>query len=318
MFVKLNEKLIEKENKLIHEHDVARAAATMTKAGQDEVLFRKPDKRALKIKEGSPAGSLSNLSIATNRTDLTNRSSDSKKSFADMPIEYVSDCMSFDIMDLFDEQKESLSEMGVTLRSDDLSSLFESLYEFNTEKIKISGFPYLLVLESDKRIFVDLLLQKITSFISQKFNVNRKRLIQATKLKLSLPLGQVVKQVEPDFTIFEKVRCSKKHFLAVVECKDTCIDEAVKQGVGYAKAAFIANGDNQTVYGLATNTTSFRLISYNPADESAAEEGGFKLSKQFEYLFFKMEEESRKQHWLDNNTEIVKVIYSILCEKLGL
>lgn len=94
-------------------------------------------------------------------------------------------------------------------------------------------------------MYVDCLLQQIIVFILTKFNLDRERLNRATKLKLNLQLDeQLVKEVETDFTIFED--CVSNYFLAAVECKGTCADEAVKQIVGYAKAAFLSNGDGAT------------------------------------------------------------------------
>lgn len=237
------------------------------------------------------------------------------KSFSMMTIDEASRCFEFDIMDLFDEQKENLSEMGVMLRPDDLDELNRALYKLNIGRIVSCGFPHALVLELDKRTYVDYLLHQIMFFIKTKFKIRRSRLECACELKLPLQLGDQLKPIQLDFTMFESVKCIKKYFL-VVECKGTCCDKAVIPLIGQLKSVFRLNNDGKTVYGLATNVTTFRLLSYNPADESAAETKGFKLSKTFIYLSFGMQK--ARDQWLESCTEIVQVIYSILCDKLAL
>lgn len=41
-----------------------------------------------------------------------------------MSINYVSECLGFKIVKLFDQQKEALTELGITLRQDNLRDLF--------------------------------------------------------------------------------------------------------------------------------------------------------------------------------------------------
>lgn len=122
-------------------------------------------------------------------------------------------------------------------------------------------------------MYVDCLLQQIIVFILTKFNLDRERLNRAAKLKLNLQLDeQLVKEVETDFTIFED--CVSNYFLAVVECKGTCADEA-DCGLCEGRVPL----ERRRCYGLATNSTTFRILSYNPADESSKNAGGFKLSE---------------------------------------
>lgn len=242
--------------------------------------------------------------------DEANRSAECKES--PKSIAYIGECLRFEIVDLFYAQKGGLDELGIRLRSDNLSVLYEVLYKLNIELIQSDRFPHALLLGSAKQVYVAELLRLITSFIIKKFALIRKHLVRVAELSFQLP-----KKGGSDFAIFKKVK-SKKYILAVVSCKSACPDVAVEEAVDCAKAAYMINGDGKTVYAFATNCIAFRLLSYNPADQSAAKEGGFKMSKQFDYLFVGMHEERNRERWLKDNTEIVRVIYSILCDKLAL
>ena len=276
--------------------------------------FKIPSKLVRQGKSNSPAGS--SLSMQSDRTLVTNRSAESKKSFSAMSVDYVGECLGFDIVSLFNAQKERLDELDIRLRSDDLSELFNKLYNKNLERVQYR-FPHSIVSETRKRYYVDDLFVDISIFITKKFGLDFERIHQETKLKLLLPLGEVVQEVEPDICIFEKTDSGKKYFLSVVECK-TCLDDAVKQGLGYGKTAYLSNNDGKTFYVFATNSASFRVLSYNPTDKSAAKQRGFKMSKQFDYLFYGMHEERNREKWFKECTEIIRVIYAILSDKLGL
>ena len=304
-------------------NDLIDEAAAASLHPVQEKVFKKPIMRS-SSKIGSPMKSISDdFLLDGTETNDPNRTSDlsdreSQKSYSKMNIDFLSECFGFYIPDLLSKPASDLNDLDIQLRPDDLTDLFSRLYEYNCRKIKCDGFPVDLNSETDNGAFMDELFRAICNFIIKNFNVDRSKLVRADKLQLPLLLGNVTKRIEPYLTVCSRIEISQKYYLIVVECKGVSLDEAVKQGLGYAKAAFNENkttfNDEQTIYAFVTNGAFIRLIYYNPTDWSA--EKGFKLSETFQYLFSRMEK--AEKDWMAKNTLIVRVIYSILCKKIEL
>lgn len=90
-----------------------------------------------------------------------------------MSLEKASKYFGFDIIKLFDYEEKDLGNMGVTLREDDLSDLFKELYDWNSKEIRLNGFPHDLVLETNKKFYVETLLTNIRSHLTTTSTINR-------------------------------------------------------------------------------------------------------------------------------------------------
>ena len=105
--------------------------------------------------------------------------------------------------------------------------------------------------------------------------------------------------------------------LIVADSKQFACDEGLPQIVGYMQAAFNAGG-GVPVFGICSNVQKYKFLKYDPSDKSEGSVQGFKLYRDFTLLFPQMFEQGFKQVWLDEHTEFLRILYSIIYEQLEL
>lgn len=75
-------------------------------------------------------------------------------------------------------------------------------------------------------------------------------------------------------------------------------------------AAYKANDDRKPVYALCTTAMHYNLISYDPVHR-------YRLHQPIRLMFGSMfESAAGHDKWIKENTLVIDILFSILCEKL--
>ena len=230
-------------------------------------------------------------------------------SFSDLEVTLASRKLSVDIRKLLCKEIWDLKEM-IELSADDLSELFESVYETMSELIKQKGFPHDLIREGRKSFYVQRLVEELVKFVKKQFKLKSEHLRWDDEVEFEVLLGGLLKTIKADYAIYSEKDGVRNYYLAVLECKSFSCDEGVKQNVGYMKAIFHLNQDQHTVFGFCSTAKRFNFMSFNPAHIGDDVVDGFKLFEDMRFLFPKMVDPNFKAKWLEQCTQIVRIMYT--------
>ena len=261
----------------------------------------------------SPTKTVAGKSGATEQTSKTG-------SLSSLPSSIVDEEFNVNIKKIIRSSKPFPDEF-LPLRNENLDMLFESVYSSLEEEVGLGEFPSKDVNEATQAGFVQIVLDKTILFMRSQFNLTDDQIKQIKRFKhehftLYLP-GEVkdayadfsVGQLEDDLDDLDDEK-KKKVFLVVAEVKKGTSRSAVKQCVVYLKTISETN-KAQTVYGICANGREFRFLSLNSS-------GNFQLLHPIPFMYETMFDSGQKTKWLKNCTSPIRILFSILCDKLSI
>ena len=215
------------------------------------------------------------------------------------------------------------------LNNEELDDLLEKVYQALSSHYKKSArvYPHIYTPESFKRRYVLAFFEAVKSFIIEKHACFEDTLIFNTEEQfITNLLGREDQKIKADVSVvlMEPVKMSNavkrikvakpsKTFLSVVECKSMSVDDAVKQCLAYLAAASKANGDNDMIYGLNSDGSTFSLLAYDPTDPEKCD-----LSPTYSLMFPRMFLEENKEVWKRECSTIPRLVHTIICNKLNI
>lgn len=177
-------------------------------------------------------------------------------------------------------------------------------------------FPDGLQREVLKSGFVRALINAIQRYIRDTFQIDPSRFGRRDRVFIDFELDDEEEQpkdeqIKADFVIMQDR--PKKYYLTVVVKKENC-DYAIKQSLACMCAAVRVNGDEENedrepFYGFGSTGTHFNVIRLDS-------DGRYRLHKPLELMYGRMFNEGEKAKWTEECNTIIRVIYSIPCEKL--
>ena len=218
-------------------------------------------------------------------------------------------------------------------------------------------YTHIYVKEDLKRTYVLAMLRGIKKYMQAKHKINDKSLkfeidevfetdllgrdgqvVKADvsvykELKVDQPANQPCGLLEADESKRRRVSVPvRKWFFSIMECKVDNPDKAVKQCVGYCAAAIEENRKTEAIlgpkpkqedpkseimFGFCSNGTEYSLLTYEaPAAEN--QPPVCELSPTYSLMFPLMFKPENIELWKLNYTKIILVIYTILCNYLGI
>lgn len=246
--------------------------------------------------------------------ELNNRRAEvSDCELSDMPADLVGKLIGVNFQKLLNREKLALS--GVPETNDDLDNLYVRLFNRIVPMISAESYPSDLADETLKSSFAYALLIEVVFELQRKYNLTDDDLVVKRNYPFSAVLGGRRKEIEADFVVLRRKK-GHRLFIAVVDCKSSTCAAGLKKCAVYAKeCAFVLNGGG-VVYGLCSTGVYFNLLKYEPKGDPKKPELDFEVMQQTRFLFADMA--NHKDVWKANNTRIVKIVYSILWEQLGL
>lgn len=235
-----------------------------------------------------------------------------------MNVKTASRLFGLDIERLLYEEKHEADSV-VTLRNDDLTELFECVYNVLCMKMDNTKPPHVYDLEPQHCDYVKAVIEPIVSYLKRNFlKIKDEQLSLNTKQPaFEVKLGRHLKEVTPDFLV-EGVKEDKKlYYFSIVEVKRFSCQLGVKQLVIHMKECVYRNNqDKKPIYGFCMTGSHFNVVKYDPQDPEKITNGDFKIFETNRFLFAEMR--TKKKDWLDKCTLLVRIMYSILFEKLNL
>ena len=234
-----------------------------------------------------------------------------------MDIDLAGQFLSVDVLKVLRSEIYHLDRF-ITLPEDDLSELYETVYEGMVGLIGNTGFPFDIILETQKTHYISDFINRCVRFVKIEFHLDEDQLRWGAQAMLPLTLDRE-RTVKADYVVYGEKDEGKKYYLAVVECKTSACDDAAKQTIGYLKSAFDLNRDGRTVYGICTNVRRIRFMSYNPNHTDHESYKGFRVTEDFCFLFPRMTiDDDYKQLWKDRHTKPIDIFFAIIAKLLEL
>lgn len=114
---------------------------------------------------------------------------------------------------------------------------------------------------------------------------------------------------------YQRRRCGRSR------CKVGSLDAAVKPAFLYMLKLAEMNNDGQMVYGFATDSIRWKLLTFNPSKEKDEKEKDKKIHFGFEAVFPGMQLKDEKgfvykDRWMERCSSLVDVIYTCLMRSL--
>ena len=241
------------------------------------------------------------------RSRKRSKRSSSVGSLSSVDTDVVERALNVDIHDLLRNEERDINEL-VDIRGEDLNGLFEKVYEsLKREFDHQQCFPDDLQMEGVKIGYVRALIDAVRDYICDTFKIDNSRLSRREQVYFDFELDGEPEKIKADFVIMQEK--PKKFYLAIVEVKKENCSYAIKQGLAYLYAVARENRDKVKFYALGSTGTHFNVIRLDP-------DGSYRLHKPIELMYGRMFDEGEKARWLNECTMIIRVIYSILCEKL--
>ncbi len=167
--------------------------------------------------------------------------------------------------------------------------------------IESEGFPEATILPMNESVVTDnvgLILQAMVSHC--------KRTMNRDDLKLSRE-KQIISKDEQvggnmEFIIIQKINVRNTRSVLVVEAKRDLLGKGLIQLLLALKSIWDINNDKKMVYGFLTTGINWQLVTYDGKT--------WTLSEPSTTLFGNMGQQ--EDRWLNNNTQILDAIYSIL------
>lgn len=244
----------------------------------------------------------------------------SEMSLSAMSEDFVGRTMGLDIKKLLNQEKRELDGM-IALSSDNLSDLYDIVYERILESIGALGYPNDLEDETHKSKFVDCLFNTVVSYMKKKFELTNEELIVKGNYTFEIWFAGNFREVRADHVIMGSRRGSSSDepqlYFSVVECKSSNCGAGAKQCLVYMRdCAFVANGRKGVVYAFCTTGVFFSFIKYEPKNIPHEPERDFEHLEPIRFIFPEMI--NRKADWKDNCTKVIHILYTILYDQIGL
>lgn len=267
-------------------------------------VFKKPAS-VDNISMRSPKGSVDSRSATSSESSSRARA----ESLSSVNTSVVERELNVDIHRMLRDEERDITKL-VNLRTEDLTRLYDKVYESLQGELKKQGsFPDDLHLEGVKFGYVRALIDAIRDYICEDFELDDSRLRRQEQERFQIRLQGKRRNVKADFVIFQDD--PKKLYCAVVEVEKENCAYGIKQGLAYLRAAADANADNEKLYGFCTTATHFNVILFEP-------NVGYRLHEPLRLMYGRMFNPGEKARWIEDCHLIIKVMYSILCEKLRL
>ncbi|CAF4716388.1 unnamed protein product [Rotaria sp. Silwood1] len=180
--------------------------------------------------------------------------------------------------------------------------LKEKIFDRLIDCILSEGYPEATISSNNELVIIDnvgIILQVIVSYF--KRTMKRNDLMLLRKQQIPSKNKQFDKNME--YVIVQTTNnVENNRYLLVVEPKSGSLEKRLIQLLWILKSTWDINNDNKIVYGFLTTGINWQLIIYDGKS--------WKFSKPSSVLFENMEEQ--EDQWLQKNTQILDVIYSIL------
>lgn len=239
-------------------------------------------------------------------------SSTSKELNESLSKEFVGDIVGFNIGKLYKKATVFPGDL-IDLNNNDLSQLNEEIFCEMRSMIEETEFPGESASDSMKQQFVLSMIRKVIQFVKRVHRLEGHELKWSAE-EFDFEFCMTEKDVIPDLPYIvlnglANGQTTPKTYCAMVECRKDRLTDGVKQALTYLREIYVLNADHKTVYVFLGDPVEFQFLSYN-------ESSGFKLCKNINFLFPEMLEQ--KSHWIEKYTSIVKIVYSVLCNRLNL
>jgi len=179
--------------------------------------------------------------------------------------------------------------------------LKEGIFKRLIDCIRSEGFPEATISPMNEAVvadFVAIILQTTISYYKRKSNHLDLKL--SRKNEIVSKDKQVRGRIE--FLVIQKIIFNQIRYKFVVETKCDSLGKGLPQLLFAVKSAYDANADKQVVYGFLTTGIRWQAIRYDGHSWS--------LSEPTIILIENME--NQQNRWLQNNTQILDVIYNFL------
>lgn len=273
------------------------------------------------VSDSDSSSSKKSLSVSgTSRQSQSESSSSSNKSqsgsgsakslsLSAMNTELVGYYLGLDIKKLLLREKHRASDL-ISVSQDNLDELFKKVYDSLSLLVEFGKFPHDLVNETPKANFVEMILLLVLKYVRTKFDLSEKQLFLQDEKTFHLKLNGAKKRVRADFVVR-----GEKCYLAVIECKKANCGWGIKQCPVYMLCLYHLNDDGKPIYGICSNGTHFNLLKYEPNEKPDLIDH-FMLLESSRFVFAEMHKPEFEQDWKDNYTDFIRIVYSIVVEKL--
>ena len=238
----------------------------------------------------------------------TSDTTELNKSLSGMKPTFVAKCLGINFKALLTSATLNPANL-VPLRTENLDSLYENIYQEMSAIVDQTEFPALAP-ESMKQYYVIQLIRTVINFMQTSFKLPSGVLKWSLNDQFKFPMKGVLKDIIPDIILYSEMKGQKIRYLAVIECKKDAVSDGDKKNLVYMSKLYDLNGDNRTIFGFSSNALEFDLISYNRIN-------GFKLCNGSLRLLFP-EMFAGKNLWLDHCKTFIKTFYSVLCYQIRL
>lgn len=203
----------------------------------------------------------------------------------------------------------------VPLRTDNLDRLFDKIYNEMKDHYDVTHqFPTDLERESSRKHYVGIFISSMVGFIKKNYSfTNSSELIYGNEEVLTITINDESVTGKADFVIQHLDAALKKRIhLVVFEAKRHNCYLELAQCVAYLRTIYNRNADNRRVFGFCTTGSFWSLVSYDKAN-------GYRLHQKERLLFPRMfEDETYKEHWMQNCTLVPRILFSVLAQQLAL
>ena len=177
----------------------------------------------------------------------------------------------------------------------------KTIFERIIDCIESEGFPEATISPMNESVVTDNVGVILQAMVSDcKRTTNRDDLVLAREKEIISKDEQVGGNME--FIIIHKTSVRNTRYVLVVEVKRGSLGKGLVQLLLALKSMWEINNDQKLVYGFVTTGINWQLVTYDGQT--------WKLSEPSALLVGNMDK--NEERWLNKNTQILDIIYSIL------
>jgi hypothetical protein len=225
------------------------------------------------------------------------RKTKSRTSFSNVTQTQAESILGFRFMEFYKSQIPLTQFITTTAPGQLKKEIFKRLIDC----IESEGYPEAIIWPMNETVVTDnveIILQAIVSHCRRNMNRPEFRLIREKQIiSKDEKFGGYMDFVNIQMITFENIRD-----VLVIEAKRDSLGKGLKQLLLALKSMCDMNDDQKLVYGFVTTGIVWQLVTYDGQT--------WKLSKPSTLLDADMAE--NEDEWLNNNTQILDAIYSIL------
>ena len=262
-----------------------------------------------KSRSDSGSSRKSRSDSGSSRPSLFDSDSEESLSLSEMKTEVVGRYLGLDINQLLFREKHNVGDL-ISVTQNNLDDLIKKVYNAIRPFVQFGRFPHDLVKKTFEFSYMEIIISLVLDHVQTKLGLDKDGLFLERNQRYFVKLNEELKKVRTDFVVR-----GEKRYLVVVECLGASCSSGIKRCLVHMMCLYNLNNDQKAVYGICYNGTHFNLLKYEPNEKPELIDH-FTLLESSRFLFAEMYKSEFEKDWTDNYTSLIRILYSILLEKL--